>query len=485
MNKEKGNIYTPSLIVNKMLNRMLFSCPIMVGKHFMDNSCGTGNFLVEIVKRYIREAQYMPNDEIKESLLEHIHGIDNDAEAVEICKSRLNKVLEECGINWHKMDWDIRCENALTCHEYDGKMDYVVGNPPYIRIHNVDNATRDLLKTFDFAKAGDSDTYLAFYEVGIKMLNETGVLFYISPSSWFTSASGKEFRKFIIENNYLTYIKDYGHEQVFDGVQTYCAICGIDKSNEERKFFYEYNGMSYAISYDDAIIKDKLYFGTKKNLKKLRDIIESEGERKYRVKNGFATLADNLFISKEKVENVVAKTPFDKYIVKLIKEKKSDIDKEFNLIPVIKASTGNVHSCFYPYDEKGNPIEFNNLNKNAQDKLLSVKEKLEKRTYDNKGNGGKWWLFGRSQGVNDTYSQKYAINCVIKSKDDIKIISAPPGTGVYGGIYILTDEPLENLASKLKNNDFFRYVMMLKKYKSGGYYTFSAKDLESYLNYEV
>lgn len=34
-----------------------------------------------------------------------------------------------------------------------------------------------------------------------------------------------------------------------------------------------------------------------------------------------------------------------------------------------------------------------------------------------------------------------------------------------------------------KTEEFLNYVKALKKYKSGGYYTFSSKDLENYLNW--
>lgn len=35
------------------------------------------------------------------------------------------------------------------------------------------------------------------------------------------------------------------------------------------------------------------------------------------------------------------------------------------------------------------------------------------------------------------------------------------------------------------NEAFTKYISMLKKYKSGGYYTFSSRDLEWYLNYAL
>ena len=68
-----------------------------------------------------------------------------------------------------------------------------------------------------------------------------------------------------------------------------------------------------------------------------------------------------------------------------------------------------------------------------------------------------------------------------QSTKDIRPLKAPAGTGVYGGLYILTEHP-EGL-KVLETQDFMNYVKMLGKYKSGGYYTFSSKELENYLNW--
>ena len=56
---------------------------------------------------------------------------------------------------------------------YDERMDYVVGNPPYVRVHNLTRHYEDV-KRYSFAASGMTDMYLAFYELGLRMLNERG-----------------------------------------------------------------------------------------------------------------------------------------------------------------------------------------------------------------------------------------------------------------------------------------------------------------------
>lgn len=65
------------------------------------------------------------------------------------------------------------------------------------------------------------------------------------------------------------------------------------------------------------------------------------------------------------------------------------------------------------------------------------------------------------------------------------MIEVPSGQGVYSGLYILSDVPFEVIESIIRSDDFIDYLKILKHYKSGGYYTYSSKDLEQYINYKL
>ena len=119
-------------------------------------------------------------------------------------------------------------------------------------------------------------------------------------------------------------------------------------------------------------------------------------------------------------------------------------------------------------EEEMDPIVLESLNED--------REKLE-----NRATTEPWYAFGRTQAINDTYKDKWAIKSIIKTIEDIRPLKAPAGTGVYGGLYILTEHP--EVLKVLETQDFMNYVKMLGKYKSGGYYTFSSKELENYLNW--
>ena len=110
---------------------------------------------------------------------------------------------------------------------------------------------------------------------------------------------------------------------------------------------------------------------------------------------------------------------------------------------------------------------------------------MHKENISSHGDGSAWFLFGRSQGVLDVKKNKIAINSLIKDIDTIKLNEVPAGKGVYSGLYILTEFSFEKIKSILQTEDFVKYISLLKNYKSGGYYTYSSKDLEMYLNYKL
>ena len=174
------------------------------------------------------------------------------------------------------------------------------------------------------------------------------------------------------------------------------------------------------------------------------------------VKNGFATLADSFFIG--------------------------NIDFDEFTIPVIKASTGKQYKCIFPYQD-GKLVPYENLTANSSIKRYfdANKEFLLKRSLEKNSD---WYGFGRTQGINDVYKCKYAINALIKTKHDLKLIRCEKGVGVYSGLYILTEVTETELREMLYSDDFISYIALLGKYKSGGYYTFSSKDLKNYLEYK-
>lgn len=466
--KHRGKIYTPDYLVNVILDFGNYTIGNINQKHVIDNSCGDGQFMVHIVNRYCRDFLSKSNDIniLKNELETYIHAIELDSHELEICAMRCDEVARSFGIN--KIKWDFYNTNALECDIFNDKMDFVVGNPPYVRTHNL-KANKSLLGKYLFNNSGMTDLYITFYEIGLHMLNSTGRLTYISPSSFFTSLAGRTMRDYLYRNNLITKLCDLKHFQPF-AATTYTTIVALNKKNINKKqlSYYLFNKKEQApffiddLHYDDFYINGNFYFSNKKNLVEFKKILTNNTKTDICIKNGYATLADGVFIN-----------DFDQ------------ISSNF-IIPVIKASSGKWTKIFYPYDENGNfiPEDLISRDKQLYNYLQLNKDKLLKRSNENKNSRVFWYAFGRSQGIKDTQKNKLAIGTLIKKPGDIKTTCAPSGCGVYSGLYATSETFNKNqIADALKSSDFFKYAAILGKYKSGGYYTFSSKDIKIFLDY--
>src|SRR5690554_505844 len=99
--KENGVVYTPDYIVKLILDQSDYTGNKILEKHVIDNSCGDGAFLIEIVNRYIQEfnkinqANIFAQEKLKKELETYIHGIEIDKIEVIKCKDNLDQLVKK------------------------------------------------------------------------------------------------------------------------------------------------------------------------------------------------------------------------------------------------------------------------------------------------------------------------------------------------------------------------------------------------------
>ncbi len=179
--------------------------------------------------------------ERKRILLNNIHGVDIDSQAVEVTKlSLLLKVLEGEKKQQLQQDFilerqrilpdlgnNIKCGNSLIGSDfYDneqmfllddetqyrinvfdwdkafseimqrGGFDCVIGNPPYGA--SLDNDQRNYLQSYvSYEYQGDS--YPLFYEKACLLSNDNGLIAMIIPTAWTASQYNKAFRELLVK----------------------------------------------------------------------------------------------------------------------------------------------------------------------------------------------------------------------------------------------------------------------------------------------
>ena len=388
--KNLGQVMTPIEIVDHMIDDILCLTPQEIQTFtFLENSCGDGVFVKALIDRGVP--------------VEHIYACDVDES---IC-STVNNLLPP---------GHFRLGSFFAQDDWIGKFDIVIGNPPFVRIHNIPEETKLEIQNFEFC-FGMYDLYYAFYEYGLKMLNSTGSLLYISPSSFTKNASGEKMRKYIEKNNLLSYFEDFSNEQKFDGYSTYTCIMMLSKNRPTIEIPWNKPRKKIGLSYTS-------------------------------LQNGLATLADRIFI-KDKFEG------FESECIR----------------PIIKASTGEIKECIFP------PSSEDELKKypKTYEYLLSHKEILQSRSITG---STKWFQFGRSQGLANINNEKLVISTTMPNTG-VKYVRVGPEFLVYSGLYA-TAEDLDKLEKELQSEDLLDYLIEHGKPMRGGYVQITSTLLKSY-----
>ncbi len=465
MIKEDGVVFTPSFIVDLMLDSIDYKGKKIINKKIMENSFGEGIYLLSILERLFKACknENMNNLQIKKQIENNIFGIEKNTFFYEKAILNLNNYLYSQDF-YLKINWNLYNDDTLNIwKKFKFKMDFVVGNPPYVRIHNF---KRDL-SDFEFYNGGMIDLYLIFIEISIKMLNSNGKLSLITPTSWMNSNFGKKYRNFLFNNKKLDKLIIFGNDFNPFNVSVYTSIFTI-RNNKKNNSVFIYK-KKYAeknkllLSFEKKISIKKIFFNgniypmfylnTLNLNQNLHDI-------DIKVKNGLATLLDNFFISNTN-------------------------DWKFT-IPIIKASTNQKKWIIYPYDRNSKIINLKEIKNN--DLLLfkyfeENKKKLLNRDVRKKNF---WYGYGREQGLKDIWNKKIYINNLFKNKGDIKIGFSKPGTAVYSGFYILSNNfSLSEIKEILYTEDFILFSKIFGNYKANGYFSLNSKYLELFLKVKL
>lgn len=524
--KELGQYMTPDKIVKMILDSIGYSGEIVLSAKIMEPSFGEGVFLAEILKRIASEShrQGKSNGEIAEIIKSNVFGIEKDAGLYEKAIHRLNNVLRENGIE--EIDWtsNLICGDTLLEYpQFTGKMDFVVGNPPYVRIHNLPEDYRDIMKQFSFSN-GMMDLYIIFYEIGLLMLNETGKLGFISPNSFLKNASQKEFRKCLAEKNYIAGIYDFKTSKIFPEADTYTCICLLNKAGSKTvdyreyamyevvtqndipsEYFTETNGAPWLL----CSAEDMAYLKQNQMTKqKLGDIAETQ--------NGIATNRDYLYAIKAFLDVELTKPyhgkPTDKAAIVYFKDAEGNTRRiETGILrrcvkeSKFEGSIGNSYMIF-PYNPAGYietisggtvikgycPMAEEELEERypyAYQYLLSVKDELSTRDMEK---NAAWYLFARSQGIQNSGLSKIVFKHIVDgAADTITPYILAEDVIVYSGIfttmkienYMVDDKfddikykkDINKLCNAMSSAEFARFCRLVGKDMSGGYKDISTK----------
>ncbi|MCX7908225.1 MAG: N-6 DNA methylase [Ignavibacteria bacterium] len=485
--KLKGKIYTPAIVVNKMLDEISFLGENVLNKKILDPACGDGRFLVEIVRRIIK---YVPQRHLYEQL-GNIYGWDIDPIAVSKCIENLNQEVLDLNIAF---DWNISVKDTLREIEvlnsiFDtekGQFDIIIGNPPYIRIQHLETKYREYIqKNFNFCQKGSTDIFIAFFEICFKLLSENGIGVLITPNTYLHSQTAQRLRDYIKRNQNVKKIINYKWLQLFENASTYSAITIFTKKPNDyliyEEYINEFKSNVQVVKYQS--IKDKKIFNFsfefhQKKGKKLKEICK--------IGVGITTLSDKSYIFSNYQD-----FDADNCFVDTFYKGRVKIEKGI-LKPIIKGSTfkgdkGHPREyILFPYykdNGKYRILPESQLRESyplAYEYLLSIKDILDKRD-NGKPNPIAWYAFGRNQSLDSAFGKKIIFSPL--SRKPNFILSNLEECTLYSGYYIKYDGDYYALLRELNSERMHKYILASSRDFRGGWKAYNKKILEEFIVY--
>jgi Eco57I restriction-modification methylase/Putative RNA methylase family UPF0020 len=230
----------------------------------LDPACGSGAFLIEAFDQ-LHATYERSNDRLaelrghrtlfdldKRILENNLYGVDLNEEAIEICRLSLWIKTAERGKALTSLDHPIRVGNSIIADPaihpkaldwqaafpevFDqGGFDVVVGNPPYVR-QELLSEFKPYLQSRYAAYHGMADLYVYFYELGLRVLKQGGLLSFIVTNKWMKSGYGESLRRFFGKQAWIESVVDFGHaKQIFEDADVFPSIIVARKPTKKAK----------------------------------------------------------------------------------------------------------------------------------------------------------------------------------------------------------------------------------------------------------
>lgn len=204
-NKE-GVFYTPRHIASEFFSYLPEDVSDLT---FCDPCCGTGNFLVEAVRR-----GFNPRN---------VYGYDTDEVALEISRRRVTEITGGSASNIEKRDF------LSGVGQSGGNYDVIFTNPPWGK--KLPKKQKDFLATS--LRAGTSkDTSAIFFFACLNALKSDGYIGFLLQDAFFNIAAYENARKEALSNQIISLI-DFG--KPFEGLLTKAKGIVLSKKSPDFK----------------------------------------------------------------------------------------------------------------------------------------------------------------------------------------------------------------------------------------------------------
>lgn len=240
-----GEVFTRRWIVELILDLVGYTPQRDLGAQLLvEPSCGSGAFLVPIVDRLVASA--LSHGRPLDSLAGAVRAFDLLEGNADLARKAVRVRLEEAGLDPDNAlrtatSW-VTAGDFLLAEHRPASADFVVGNPPYVRLESVPREVMDTYRRSCATMRGRSDIYVGFVERGLELLRPGGVLGYICADRWMRNSYGAELRQLITSAYGVDAVISMHDVDAFeDEVSAYPAVVVVRNAAQGRAAVAETN----------------------------------------------------------------------------------------------------------------------------------------------------------------------------------------------------------------------------------------------------
>ncbi|HLK67280.1 MAG TPA: Eco57I restriction-modification methylase domain-containing protein [Bryobacteraceae bacterium] len=231
----KGVVYTKRWVVELLLDLAGYTSEKdLTDALAVEPAAGDGAFLGPMIERLLNSCRRVgkPLSACRESLI----AFELDDESAGRARTLAAGILTERGVKGDVAEdlagsW-VRTGDYLfesTSHDAD----FVVGNPPYVRLEDIPEDTALFYREAYPTMRGRADLYVAFFEAALRQLRENGVCAFICADRWMRNQYGAELRELVTADFSVEVIIEMHKADAFhDEVDAYPAITVIRRQSQ-------------------------------------------------------------------------------------------------------------------------------------------------------------------------------------------------------------------------------------------------------------
>jgi adenine-specific DNA-methyltransferase len=233
-----GEVFTRRWVVELILDLVGYTADRDLAEmKAVEPACGSGAFLAPMVER-LRDSARLHGRDLGDAW-GAIEAVDLVSANVELSRTVVRESLGSAGISAGAADelasaW-VRTADFLLEPPAERSVDFVVGNPPYVRLEAVARDRSDAYRRACETMGGRADVYIGFYEHGLRALRDDATLGFICADRWMRNAYGARLRAMVSEGWAVeTIISMTGVDAFEDEVDAYPAITILRRQLQDK-----------------------------------------------------------------------------------------------------------------------------------------------------------------------------------------------------------------------------------------------------------